>query len=202
VPEEDSGGGAKNAFVSQFILKLSIYQDRLRTNIGKTQQQEAFLAGEEEEGDGLTESERQHAILHHFYAKHAPKTEFEVAEIVAKRKGDAETLSEKAFEGLCSKLEEKYGENPASLYAIDRAMGMLDDDDDDSTAGDDSGGDGNGEQEDEHHHDAGEEGDSELYSEEEAAEQERKQRERQVAILHAFYAKYAPKSEEEVGAIM
>jgi hypothetical protein len=98
-----------------------------------------------------------------------------VAEIVAKRKGDAETLSEKAFEGLCSKLEEKYGENPASLYAIDRAMGMLDGDDDDSTAGDDSGGDGNGEQEDEHHHDAGEEGDSELYSEEEAAEKERKQ---------------------------
>ncbi len=142
----------------------------------------------EEEGDGLTDSERQHAILHHFYAKYAPKTETEVEELIAKRKGDSDSLSEKAFEELCRKLEDKYGENPASLYAIDRAMGMLDEDDTDSTTARESVDDLDE--------------DSDVFSGEEAAELDQKQRDKQISILHSFYAKYSPKSEDEVGDIM
>lgn len=143
----------------------------------------------EEDGDGLTDAERQHAILHHFYAKHAPKSDVEVQEIIAKRKGDDERLSEKAFEELCRKLEDKYGDNPASMYAIDRAMGMFEDNSDSADDGpaDDS--------------EESETGDD-VFSEEEAAELDQKQRERQISILHAFYAKYSPKTEDEVGDIM
>lgn len=139
----------------------------------------------EEESDGLTDAERQHAILHHFYAKYAPKTDAEVQEIIAKRKGDSDSLSEKAFEDLCRRLEDKYGESPASMYAVDRAMGMFDEDDTEPPADE--------LYEDEH---------DDIFPDEEAAELDQKQRERQISILHAFYGKYAPKSEEEIGDIM
>ena len=126
-------------------------------------------SGEEAKGDGLTVAERQQVILHRFYNKVVgEKSEAEVAEILAKRKGSAETLSDKAFDGcnytstplslldfqgvserlfalqVCSKLEEKYGENPASLYAVDRAMGEFDDDESTGrgNGGESSGGDG------------------------------------------------------------
>ena len=143
----------------------------------------------EEEGDGLTDAERQHAILHHFYAKYAPKTETEVEELIAKRKGDSDSLSEKTFEELCRKLEDKYGENPTSLYAIDRAMGMLDEDDTDSATARESADDLI-------------EDDNNVFSDEEAAQLDQKQREKQISILHSFYAKYSPKSEDEVADIM
>ena len=139
----------------------------------------------DEESHGLADAERQHAILRHFYAKYAPKTDAEVEEIIAKRKGDSDSLSEKAFEELCRKLEDKYGENPASMYAVDRAMGMFDEDDIGAPT----------DELDEDEHDG-------VFPDEEAAELDLKQREKQISILHAFYGKYSPKSEEEVGDIM
>ena len=68
-------------------------------------------------------------------------------------------------------------------------MDMLDEDDTDSATVRDSV-------------DDLDEDDDDMFSVEEAAELDQKQRKRQISILHTFYSKHSPKSEEEVGDIM
>ena len=76
----------------------------------------------------LTGIDLQHAILLHFYAEHAPKTSEEVSAILQKRLAvdkespDGVQLSQSAFDKLCNKLEDKYGESPQSKWALDAVM--------------------------------------------------------------------------------
>jgi hypothetical protein len=103
---------------------------------------EGLSSGGGGSSSALSGAELQHAVLSHFYAKYAPKSSVEVTAILEKRRGADAELSESAFDALCDKLEDKYGESPQKMWALDSVMSDDEEAEDDNSAA--SGAEGSG----------------------------------------------------------
>jgi hypothetical protein len=77
------------------------------------------LAPQMGEAAAYSTYESQHKVLYKFYATHdQSRTAEQICAILDKRRGAEPALSERVFNSMCEKLQEKYGADPREMLSV------------------------------------------------------------------------------------